>query len=66
MALDLCQILVFAQYIFRTNGQNLTKRCICIDIDKIYVDNVISHFSQICDRVMALDLCQNFVSPHYL
>ena len=24
------------------------------------------HFSQMCTRVMALDLCQNFVSAQYL
>ena len=37
------------------DGQNLTKFCIHIIIDKIYVDKVKSHFLQICNGVMALD-----------
>ena len=39
----------------RVNGRNLTKFCICIDIDRIYIRIVTSHFLQICIRVMALD-----------
>ena len=39
---------------------------ICIHIDKIYVGIVTHHFSHIRTRVMALDLCQNFVSLQYL
>ena len=45
--------LVF-QYL-ENNGQNLTKFCIHIIIDKIYVGIVNRHFLQICNRVMALD-----------
>ena len=41
--------------ILRTNGQNSTKFCIHINIDKILVGIVKHHFSQICNRVMALD-----------
>ena len=41
--------------ILRMNGQNLTKFCIHIIIDKIYVGIVNRHFSQICNRVTALD-----------
>ena len=41
--------------ILRMNGQNLTKFCIHIIIDKIYVGIVNCHFSQICNRVTALD-----------
>ena len=41
------------------NGQNLIKFCIHIIIDKIYVGIVNRHFSQICNRVTALDLRHN-------
>ena len=35
-------------------------------IDMIYIGiNVTQHFSNICTRVMALDLLQNFVSAQY-
>ena len=37
------------------NGQNLTKFCIDIIIDKIYVGVVNCHFLQICNRVTALN-----------
>ena len=47
--------------ILRMNGQNLTKFCIQIIIDKIYVVIVNGHFSQICNRVTALAICQNSV-----
>ena len=36
------------------NGQNLTKFCIHIIIDKIYLVIINHHFSQICKRVTAL------------
>ena len=48
------------------DGQNLTKFCIHIIIDKIYVGKVKSHFSQICNGVMALDWCQKLVFAQYL
>ena len=48
------------------NGQNLTKFCIHIIIDKIYVGILSRHFLQICNRVMALDLLQNSVFVQYL
>ena len=51
--------------ILRTNGHNVTKYYICIHIDKIYVGIVAHHFSHIFTRVMALDLCHNFVSVQY-
>ena len=35
---------------------------ICIHIDEIKFGIVTNHFSLICDRVMALDQHQNFVS----
>ena len=41
--------------ILRTNLQIETKFCINIIIDKIYVDIVNHCFSQICNRVTALD-----------
>ena len=41
--------------ILRMNGQNLTKFCTHIIIDKIYVGTVNHHFLQICNRVTALD-----------
>ena len=42
------------------DGQNLTKFWIHFIIDKIYVCIVNCHFSQICNRVTALDWCQKF------
>ena len=45
----------FPLNIFRTNEQNFTKLCICIDIDKILVVNITCHFLLICNRVMVLD-----------
>ena len=42
------------------DGQNLTKFCIHFIIDMIYVCIVNCHFSQICNRVMALDWCQKY------
>ena len=46
--------------ILRMDGQNLTKFCIHIIIDKIYAGKVKHHFSQICNR-MALDWCQKLI-----
>ena len=48
---------------------NETKVCIHIIIDKNYsryVGIVKCRFSQICNRVTALDLCQNLVFAQYL
>ena len=42
--------------ILRMNGQNLTKFCLHIIIDKIYVGIVSRHLSQISNRVTDLDL----------
>ena len=41
--------------ILSMNGQNSTKFCIHIIIDNIYVGIVNRHFSQICNRVTALE-----------
>ena len=49
-----CTIVKIAQYL-KMNGQHLTKFCTQIFIDKIYVRIVKGNFSQICNRVMALD-----------
>ena len=43
-----------------------TKLCIHIIIDKIYIGIVNNCFSQICNRVTALDLRQNVVFAQYL
>ena len=43
------------------NGQSVTKFCIHISIDKIYIGIVKRHFSQICNRVTALDRLQNLL-----
>ena len=43
------------------DGQSLAKICKHIIIDKIYVAIVKRHFSQICNRVTALDICQKLV-----
>ena len=59
--------------VYRTIGplvfqylENETKFCIHIIIDKIYVGIVNPHFSQICNKVMALDCRQNSVFVQYL
>ena len=49
-----------------TNWHFFTKIYICIHIDKIYVRIVTQHFKDICTRVMALDLLQNFIYFQYL
>ena len=56
----------FLLNILRMDGQNLTKFCIHIIIDKIYVATVKRHFSQICNGVTALDWCQKLVFAQYL
>ena len=47
--------LEFLLNILKTNRPIKTKFCIHIIIDKIYVGNVNHCFSQICNRVTALD-----------
>ena len=53
--LSFCHDSGFFFNILRMNGQNLTKFCIHIIIYKIYVGFVNRHFSQICNRVTALE-----------
>ena len=48
-------IIEFLLNILKTNRPIKTKFCIYITIDKIYVGNVNHSFSQICNRVTALD-----------
>ena len=55
----------FPLNILRTNGQILTKLYITIYTNKIYIGIVSCHFKQFCKRVMALDLCQNYVTTKY-
>ena len=45
----------FLLNILKTNRPNKTKFCMHIIIDKTYVGNVNHCFSQICNRVTALD-----------
>ena len=54
----------FLLHIFRMNGQNSTKFCIHIIIDKIFVGILKGHyfFLQICNRVTTLDWIQNLVN----
>ena len=56
----------FLLNILRKNKQIETKFCIHIIIDNIYVGIENLCFSQICNRVTALDCCQNSVLTHYL
>ena len=56
----------FLLNILRMDGQNLTKFCIHIIIDKIYIAMIERHFSQICNRVTALDRRQKLVFAQYL
>ena len=66
MVLDYVRIS-FPLSIFRTNGQNLTKLYKGIYIDKICVNRIFTcYLLQICNKVMALDWQQNFVSVQYL
>ena len=55
----------FPLKILRTDWHNFAKFYACIHIDKIYVGIDTRLFSHICNRVMALDVPQNFVSPQY-
>ena len=59
-------IIWFLLNILRKNKQIETKFCKHIIIDKIFVDIVNFCFLQICNRVTALDLCQNSVFTQYL
>ena len=59
MALDLCQNL-FPFNILRMNRISLSF------INAFILTRSTLGFLHICTRVMALDLVQNFVSPHYL
>ena len=65
-ALDWFQKLFFCSISWEWIDSNLSKFCIHIIIDKIYVGKVKSHFSQICNGVMALDWCQKLVFAQYL
>ena len=56
----------FLLNILKTNRPIKAKFCIHIIIDKIYVGNVYHCFSQICNRVTALDWRQNLVFAQYL
>ena len=55
----------FLLNILKTNRPIKTKFCIHIIIDKIYVGIVNHCFSQICNRVTALDWHQNLVFAQY-
>ena len=68
VCLSLCHsvIIRFFFNILRIKGQNLNKLFIHIIIDMIYVGIVNHCFSQICNRVTALDSCRNFVFCQYL
>ena len=57
---------LFLLNILRMDGQNLTNFCILIIIDQIYVATVRRLFSQICNRVTALDEYQKLVFAQYL
>ena len=52
--------ITFLLNILRT--MDMTKLCLHINLDKLYVWIVKLYFSQICRRVTAIDRCQNFVS----
>ena len=62
----LSSIIWFPLNILRTKWHILTKFYIWIYINKIRLGIVTFHILHICTRVMALDLCQNFVSAQYL
>ena len=64
-SVHLSPIISFPLNILRTLLYNLSKFCMCIDIDMILLGIVTCHSPQICTRVMALDLLQNFVSAQY-
>ena len=50
----------FLLNILRMDGQNLTTFCIHMIISKIYINIVKHHFSQMLNRVTALDFSQMF------
>ena len=56
----------FLLNILKTNRPIKTKICIHIIVDRIYVGNINHCFSQICNRVTALDCRQNLVFAQYL
>ena len=56
----------FLLNILKTNRPIKTKFCIRIIIDKIYIGRVNHCFSQIFNRVTAVDSCQNLVFAQYL
>ena len=56
----------FLLNILRMDGQNFTKFCIHIIIDKIYVVILKGLFLQICNRVTAFEWCQKLVFAQYL
>ena len=56
----------FLLNILKTNGLIKTEFCIHIIIDKVYFDIVNRCFSQIGNRVTALDWRQNLVFAQYL
>ena len=56
----------FLLNILKTNRQIKTKFCMHMIIDKICIGNVNHCFSQISNRVTALDLRQNLVFAQYL
>ena len=66
LSVCLSVIIRFLFNILRLNGQNLTKFCIHIIIDKIYVGIVNNCFLQICNRVTAHDSRQNLVFTQLL
>ena len=57
--------ILYLLNILRTNRWNLTKFCMYIDTESILVGIVTHQFSQINNRIIAIDCCQNFVSAQY-
>ena len=64
--LDIIEILITQKLLKCPKDPFVRSAIICIYIDKIKVGIVTSHFTEICIRVMALYLRQNFVSAQYL
>ena len=48
------------------SGWNLTRFYIHFDLDKIKVGIVLRQYAHFYKRVMALDMCQNFIFAQYL
>ena len=67
--LSVCHHFVSTQYL-ENNFIEFTQFCMCIDIDLFFRHDLewdfTHHFSDICTRVISLDLFQNFVSAQYL